>query len=101
MNNPIYELNSGFWDEIRKPYVEELIQIKINCEDLLEGSFKADHTEISEFLSTLENSIYDFTVEYLKKLFFDINPNLIRKFNKLFKKDDQDKNRDWRAIEEN
>ena len=52
-------------------------------------------------MRTLESSIYDFTIEYIHKLFFDINPNLIRKFNKLFKKDEQEKNRDWRTIEEN
>lgn len=101
VNGPIYELDSNFWEEIKKPYIEELMQIKISCESVLDSSFKADKYEISEFLQTLETSIYDFTVEYLRKLFFDINPNLIRKFNKLFKKDEQDKNRDWRAIEEN
>ena len=63
-------------------------------------SFKADYSEVNEFLRSLESAIYDYTIEYIHKLFFDINPNLIRKFNKLFKKDEQDKNRDWRAMEE-
>jgi hypothetical protein len=33
-------------------------------------------------------------------LFRDINTNLLRKFNKLFKKDESGKNREWRDIEE-
>jgi hypothetical protein len=101
VNGPIYELDSNFWEEIKKPYVDELLQIKLSCEAVLDSSFKADKFEITDFLQTLESAIYDFTVEYLRKLFFDINPNLIRKFNKMFKKDEQDKNRDWRTIEEN
>jgi hypothetical protein len=101
VNTPVYELDQDFWEQIKTPYIEELINIKNNCEEVLQNSFMADYSEVNEFLKTLEAAIYDFTIEYIHKLFFDINPNLIRKFNKLFKKDEQDKNRDWRAIEEN
>jgi len=39
-------------------------------------------------------------VEIVKRLFRDINTNLLRKFNKQFKKDEAGKNREWRNIEE-
>ena len=41
-----------------------------------------------------------FTTDYIKKLFSDINTNLLRRFNKYFKKDENNKPRDWPAIEE-
>lgn len=46
-------------------------------------------------------TIHQTTVEVVKRLFRDINTNLLRKFNKLFKKDEVGKNRNWREIEEN
>lgn len=63
-------------------------------------SFNADDEEIEEFLSVLETSVYNFTIEYIKRIFRDINTSLLRKFNATFKKDEQQKNRDWRAMEE-
>ena len=41
-----------------------------------------------------------FTTDYIKKLFSDINTNLLRRFNKYLKKDENNKPRDWPAIEE-
>ena len=38
--------------------------------------------------------------DYIKRLFGDINVNLLRKFNMRFKKDENGKNREWRDIEE-
>jgi hypothetical protein len=51
-------------------------------------------------METLEKTIYNFTTDYIKKIFRDINTNLSRKFNLMFKKEDGIKNRDWRAMEE-
>jgi hypothetical protein len=51
-------------------------------------------------METLEKTIYNFTTDYIKKIFRDINTNLSRKFNLMFKKEDGTKNRDWRAMEE-
>lgn len=48
----------------------------------------------------METSLHNFTVEYIRRLFRDINTNLLRKFNKYFKKDENGKNREWRDIEE-
>lgn len=55
---------------------------------------------MAEFTETLENAVYQFATEYIKRLFRDINTNLLRKFNTLFKKDENGKNRDWKSIEE-
>lgn len=51
-------------------------------------------------MQSLESTLHQFTVEYVRRLFRDINTNLLRKFNKNFKKDDAGKSREWRDIEE-
>ena len=56
--------------------------------------------EINEFVRVLETTIQQFTADYIKRLFRDINTNLLRKFNTDFKKDQNGKNREWREIEE-
>lgn len=48
----------------------------------------------------MEKEIHVFTTDYIKKLFTDINTNLLRRFNKFFKKEENGKPRDWPAIEE-
>ena len=100
INTPIYELNPTFWEEIRVPYLNELRDIASNSEEVLKVGFKASWQEVEDFIQTLESSIHSQTVEIVKRLFRDINTNLLRKFNKLFKKDENGKNREWRQIEE-
>lgn len=87
----------------------ELKDLASNCEMILDcmfshvkflEGFKCDHDEINDFLKNLEQSIHTQTVEIVKRLFRDINTNLLRKFNKLFKKDETGKNREWKNIEE-
>ena len=51
-------------------------------------------------MESLEDSVHGFTVEYIKRMFRDINTNLLRKFNQMFKKDENGKNRDWSAMED-
>jgi len=56
--------------------------------------------EIDEFVRVLETTLHQFTADYIKRLFRDINTNLLRKFNNDFKKDQNGKHREWREIEE-
>jgi hypothetical protein len=49
---------------------------------------------------TLDHNLHSHTTEYIRRLFRDINTNLLRRFNKDFKKDSNGKNREWRDIEE-
>jgi hypothetical protein len=51
-------------------------------------------------MKTLEKTLNTFTTEYILRLFRDINTNLLRKFNLLFKKNENGQNREWRDIEE-
>jgi hypothetical protein len=62
--------------------------------------FRCNEAEVHEFMKKLEAQLHQFTVDYIRRLFRDINTNLLRKFNKLFKKDETGKNREWRDIEE-
>ena len=100
INKPIYELESNFWEQMRIPILKELEILALNCQQVLRQGFKCSEMEIDEFVRSLETSLNQYTADYIKRLFRDINTNLLRKFNKDFKKDEQGKNREWREIEE-
>lgn len=46
INEPVYELNLDFWEEIRVKYLQELRDISTNCEYILSSGFKCDKDEI-------------------------------------------------------
>ena len=101
INAPLYELNPDFWEEIREPYERELQSLSQNCIEVLRSSFHCEREELKEFMESLQQTLHQFTVDYVRRIFRDINTSLLRKFNKLFKKDDTGtKNREWRDIEE-
>lgn len=75
-------------------------ELALNCEQLLREGFRCTEIEVGEFMRSLDGTLHTFTTEYVRRLFRDINTNLLRKFNKHFKKDEQGKNREWRDIEE-
>ena len=37
INGPIYELNPDFWDEIRGPYMNHMLDLSDHCHRLLSG----------------------------------------------------------------
>ena len=82
------------------PYMEEFKDLSVSCERVLQDGFHCSEQETIDFLKTLESTLHQFTVDFIRRLFRDINTNLLRKFNKLFKKDETGKNREWRDIEE-
>jgi len=55
--------------------------------------------EEADFIEKFEEAAKDYTVDYIRKLFKDINTNLLRKFNKSFKHDDKGNLRNWVALE--
>jgi hypothetical protein len=85
---------------MRTPFLKELEMLALNCQQVLRQGFKCTEMEIDEFVRVLETTLHQYTADYIKRLFRDINTNLLRKFNKDFKKDEQGKNREWREIEE-
>ena len=93
-------MDPDFWEKMRLPFTKELAELAQNSEDVLRKGFKCNEFEIGEFMKTLEKTLNTFTTEYILRLFRDINTNLLRKFNLLFKKDENGKNREWRDIEE-
>jgi len=56
--------------------------------------------EEQDFLERFEVDVRKYTAEYIKKLFRDINVNLLRKFNKQFKEDVNGSERNWVTMEE-
>jgi len=97
---PIYTLKDNFWEEIRKPYTDEVRAVLLNCQNILREGFKASEAEETEFLENLESEIRKFTGDYIKKLFKDINTNLLRRFNNEFKNNEKGQARNWVTIEE-
>ena len=100
LNKPIYDLDLDFWDQMREPYEKELTTMAENTAQLLRSGFSCDDKEIIEFMTTLDTNLHQHTSDYIRRLFRDINTNLLRRFNKDFKKDENGKNREWRDIEE-
>lgn len=45
VNPPVYELKPDFWVEIREPYVEEIMQVLLNCKQILHHGFKVNMVE--------------------------------------------------------
>jgi hypothetical protein len=85
---------------MRTPYLEELRVLAVNCQEVLRNGFRCSDRDIEEFIKSLESTLHQFTADYIKRLFRDINTNLLRRFNKDFKKDANGKNREWRDMEE-
>jgi hypothetical protein len=67
---------------------------------LLREGFACKEEEITDFFKSLDNHLYQHATDYIKRVFRDINTNLLRRFNKDFKKDENGKTREWRDIEE-
>ena len=88
INGPVYNLEDDFWDHIRVPYINKLSAVKDSCERILFDGFDCDDFECEDFIGGIEDNVYKFTTEYIKRLFKDINQNLIRRFGKIFKKDE-------------
>lgn len=51
-------------------------------------------------MDKFESEIRDYTSNFIKKTFKDINVNLLRRFNKEFKSDTNNTTRNWVAMEE-
>ena len=93
-------MKDDFWAEIRKPYAQEMQAVLLNCQNILRNGFKSSQHEEEEFLESLEQELRKFTADYIRKLFKDINSNLLRRFNQEFKNDDKGQARNWVTIEE-
>jgi hypothetical protein len=45
VNPPVYELSNDFWEDIREPYVNEIIQVLLNCKTILYSGFSVNAME--------------------------------------------------------
>jgi len=61
---------------MRGPFVKELELLALNCQQVLRQGFMCTDNEIDEFVRILDNSLQEFTAEYIKRQFRDINTNL-------------------------
>jgi hypothetical protein len=99
INDPIYSLNDDFWKEINRPLTKELVLVAENCRQILKDGLRAEEGEVAEFIQDFQDEVKKFTNDYIKKLFKDINTNLLRKFNAQFKHDEKGAHRNWVAME--
>ena len=64
-------------------------------------SFYCAVDEEEAIVTHLDAQVYTNSVDYVKLLFRDINVNLLRKFTRLFKKEEGGQgNREWRELPE-
>ena len=66
----------------------------------MNSSFEATSEERDDFFDDLEQKIFKFSQDFLKRTFRDINTNLMRKFKLIFEYDGEGKAREWRVLEE-
>ena len=85
VNPPIYELKNEFWQDIKDPYTSEMLLVLLNCKKILSEGFSVSPVEEQDFMENFESEIKEYTGTYIKKLFKDINVNLLRRFNNEFK----------------
>ena len=63
--------------------------------------FHCSADEEQAIVAHLDAQVYTNSVDYVKRLFRDINVNLLRKFTRLFKKvEGGERNREWRELPE-
>ena len=74
-------------------------QVLASCTEILAAGFAAGGAETVDFSRKFEEDIRQYSKDLTKKLFQDVNTNLLRKFNKDFK-EDNGKLRDWLRHEE-
>jgi hypothetical protein len=80
--------------------VEELTKVMKEIEKTLKSSFDSEEEEMMDYFDELQDKIFHFTQDFLKKSFRDINTNLMRRFNIMFANGQDGKPRDWRLMEE-
>ena len=65
----------------------------------MRNGFKTTGGEENEFIELFMDDIKKFTQDYIKRLFRDVNTNLIRRFKKEFEQDENGKRRNWVLME--
>ena len=69
--------------------------------NLRQDGFRAEAEEVEKFIDSLDQQVFQHTVDSVRKLFRDINADLLRRFTLLFKKEESGlRNRDFRQIPE-
>ena len=100
INEPIYKLEDNFWAKIREPFQSELYLVIENCLQILNKGFNSQPQEDEEFIENFTADSKTYAQDFIKRLFKDINTNLLRRFNQEFKMDENRKERNWVVMEE-
>lgn len=94
-------LNTSLAKEMKDSYEKEVDTFNGNIQPVLKFGFDLNDTQVFEFQSKTERSIYDTCIAELKSAFqTQTNQQLLRQFNEKFKKDENGKQRNWPGIEE-
>lgn len=99
VNEPIYSVDDNFWELIGGALKEEISLVSQNCREILRNGFKTNDAEENEFIELFMDEVKKFTRDYIKKLFRDVNTNLLRRFKKEFEQDENGKRRNWVLME--
>lgn len=99
VNEPIYSVDDNFWELIGGALKQEVSLVSQQCREILRNGFKTSATEENEFIDLFMDDIKKFTQDYIKRLFRDVNTNLLRRFKKEFEQDENGKRRNWVLME--
>jgi hypothetical protein len=100
ITQPIKDLDDNFWGIITKRYKKVILEEEEKVKTILNDGFKTIEEEYDSFLKRLEEKIYTSSKKMIVKTTSDLNSHLLRKFNLVFKKTSEGKNRDWKKISE-
>ena len=101
LHSAFEDLDENLAKKLKDGYQKKVEMFNENLHDILRRGFGMTRDEVFQFLCSNENSARDFCIKELKSVFAGSAPQaLMRKFNKSFKKDEEDKLRDWPKIEE-
>lgn len=100
VTEPIKNLEDDFWRTIKKNYRRIIEEKEEDIKNILNEGFKTLEDEYDNFILKIEDKIYTNCKKFIVKTTNDINSHMNRKFNTIFKKDSNGKNRDWKLISE-
>lgn len=100
ITEPIKNLEDDFWSIVRQKYRKTIQEKEEDIKNILNDGFKTMEDEYDNFLLRIEDKIYTNSKKIIIKTTSDLNSHLNRKFNSIFKKDSNGKNRDWKSLSE-
>ena len=96
---PIVNLEDNFSETIETQYKQTVTDNEKTFKDILEVGFQMKTGEYDDTVEELENKVYEDSIRMLRKTVSDLSTHIKRKFDEVFRKDSDNKPREWFKIE--